>query len=374
MNKLFLGIITFLLIPAPSYGAVLYLLPQSATVWQGDTFIVEVRVNTEGENVGNLRDTEILFPSSIVEVVDTSEGGSIFSSKQSISRKGGAVFFAGEIAGGFQGDGLLGRIMFLAKETGTAQIAFHDTGDFAFLEGNYEIQELPRNLPQVSSLSNPDPTKWYGVSTLRIHWNLEEGSQYSFELSKDPLAEPDHTPDRPEGQLLWMGEMEYAGLGEGIYYFHLRECRVSKTTADCAWGPKSTFRIMMDATSPEEFQPEIREIDGMKQLVFETRDGLSGVDHYEVAQAAQKVFLGVVWGKRPIPEDWGTAQSPFALEDQTLQSALAVKAVDKAGNQRVAEIAPEVRYLEDVWPMALLILLVIGAVAGWVFSHKSIKS
>lgn len=80
-----------------------------------------------------------------------------------------------------------------------------------------------------------------------------------------------------------------------------------------------------DFNAPEIFFPEIGRhnslFDGKWFLVFTTQDKGSGIDHYEVFEGRQ----------------WKRARSPHLLQDQTLQSNIRVKAVDKAGNERIVE-------------------------------------
>jgi subtilase family serine protease len=45
------------------------------------------------------------------------------------------------------------------------------------------------------------------------------------------------------------------------------------------------------------------------------------------------------WGASTAP--WVTAQSPYVLDDQSLNSTIRVKAIDKAGNEFIATLVPE---------------------------------
>ena len=45
------------------------------------------------------------------------------------------------------------------------------------------------------------------------------------------------------------------------------------------------------------------------------------------------------WGRADAP--WITTRSPHVLQDQTLNSTIFVKAVDKAGNEYIAKLVPE---------------------------------
>jgi hypothetical protein len=82
----------------------------------------------------------------------------------------------------------------------------------------------------------------------------------------------------------------------------------------------------LDVDLPEEFLPEIVQdpnmFDGKYFLIFHTQDKGSGVDHYEIMEQ----------------EKWITKESPYVLEDQSLQSVIKVKAIDNSGNERIVEL------------------------------------
>ena len=79
---------------------------------------------------------------------------------------------------------------------------------------------------------------------------------------------------------------------------------------------------------PEPFTPIISRFDeiygGNYFLIFSTQDKNSGIDYYEVSE-----------GEEP----FRIAQSPYLLRNQKLDENIRVRAVDKAGNERI-EIAP----------------------------------
>ena len=358
MKKLFFCLITItiLLTPLISEAAVLYLMPPSQTVYRGDSFVVEVRLDTEGDEI-NAVETNLNFPPNLLEIIDITKGGSILTLwlEEPAYRSPTSIVFAGGVPGGFRGNGLIDKISFLAKEIGKAEVNFGEDSkvlygqgllaELSFLEGNYEIISKPEGLPVISSKSHPGQNKWYSQSTLRLHWDLIEGAEYSFLLSKDPTVQPDEIPERPEGELIWMGDMEYAWLEDGIYYFHLKQKLPGED-----WSKKVTFRAMIDVTPPEEFKPEIGKdptvFEGKYFLSFAATDEASGIDFYQVKE-----------GKR----DFKKVKSPYGLEDQSLKSKIVVKAVDKAGNEKIAQIIPP----KEPFPYWIIILILIGAGIIW---------
>jgi hypothetical protein len=354
---------SFLVLPLLVKGATLYLLPQSQTVYQGDTFIVEVRLDTEEKEI-NTVGIDLTFPTDLLEVIDLSKGGSVLTLwVEEPMVKDNIISFVGGTPGGFKGEGLIGKITFLGKEIGKAIVDFKDTPKVfygegiltepALLEGDYEIINKPEGLPIVSSITHPDQGKWYDQDTLRLHWDLAEGAEYSFILSNNPLASPDETPDRPEGELIWMGDMEYQNLEDGIYYFSLRQKLPNED-----WSGSVSLRVMIDTTAPEEFVPEIGQdpsmFEGKYFLSFATTDKTSGIDYFQVKE-----------GKR----DFTKVESPYILKDQNLQSKILVKAVDKAGNEKITVVLP----LKKPFSYWKIIVILIGVmVVIWII-YKSIQ-
>jgi len=345
------------LVAFPVKSATLFLLPQSSDIFKGESFITELMIDTEEENI-NAADIKIIFPSNLIKVNDFEKGGSIFTlwAKEPEIQEGEISFSAG-VPGGFSGKGLIGRINFSAKEIGEFEINFKEDSkvllndgigtptELGFAEGNYKIVEKSGDLAIITSKSHPDPNKWYSQKNLNLWWDLAKGAEYSYLLSFNPSDSPDEIPDKPEGELEWMGAIEYKGLDEGIYYFSLKQKLFGKD-----WSGKVTFRAMIDTTKPEEFKPEIAEIEGKKYLVFSTIDKTSGVDYYEVLETRNKK-----------QETWKIAKSPYILSDQGLESKISVKAVDKAGNERISEIALSIK----PFPYWVIIPILIGLIVIW---------
>jgi len=380
-------------LPLGAGAAVLYLMPQSQTVYQGDNFLVDVMLDSEGAQI-NAAEVYLKFPNEKTEVVDAGNGGSIFGlwpQEPDFSNQKGEVYFTGGVPGGFKGSGKLVSITFNSLGTplgiGQIQISFKENSkvllndgkgtpaDLVFLEGNYEIVEKEEGLPVISSSSHPDPKKWFQSSTIHLHWDLVEGAEYSYQLSKDPLAEPDNVPDRPEGELKWVGDMEYANLEDGIYYFTLKQKLPGKD-----WSGIVRFRANIDTKPPEEFKPEIGRdpsvFGGKYFLSFATTDAMSGVDYYEILEEPQKNIFTRFFSQnrrktlRETAQNWKIGESPYLLEDQSLQSIIKVKAVDKAGNERLAEIIPPAKPFPWIKLLiTVVIIIVLAVVIRWIINY-----
>ena len=282
---LFILIISFILIPIVAEGAILYLEPAEAQYYQEDTFIVEIRFNTEGEYI-NTAKVNLEFNAEIIEVKDFSEGNSVLTlwvKNPTYSNQEGTVSLIGGVPGGYQGwDGLLGRIVFRAKQEGKVQINFPDSCQVLLNDGFGTPAELRR-----------------------------EGATLTV------LAEKREIP-----QDEWQEELE------------------------------------KDTTPPEPFEIEIHQtpeiFEGKYFIIFSTTDKQTGIDYFEVKEGEK---------------DWQREESPYLLEDQDLQSIIKVKAIDKAGNERIAEYLPP----KKPFPCWLIVTVAIGSViVGWII-YKIIR-
>lgn len=96
---------------------------------------------------------------------------------------------------------------------------------------------------------------------------------------------------------------------------------------------------LADKEAPEDFKPAVSSnpdlFDNKYFLVFASQDKNSGLDYYAVYES--------FWPKNKnqiSPDDWQKADSPYLLKDQKLSSYIYIKAVDRAGNQRLVELKP----------------------------------
>ena len=105
-------------------------------------------------------------------------------------------------------------------------------------------------------------------------------------------------------------------------------------------------RVREDTIPPKQFSITLTKDDsafhGEYFIVFNTNDKQTGIDHYEVIEERINNlgdFDFFKWGGVTAP--WKRATSPYVLEDQSLNSVIRVKAIDKAGNEYVASLVPD---------------------------------
>lgn len=86
-----------------------------------------------------------------------------------------------------------------------------------------------------------------------------------------------------------------------------------------------------DIDPPEAFTPIVTRdqnlYDGKWVAIFATRDNGSGIDHYEIQEGH---------GTEPDSDKWVRAESPVVLSDQNARSTVFIRAIDRAGNARLA--------------------------------------
>jgi len=116
-----------------------------------------------------------------------------------------------------------------------------------------------------------------------------------------------------------------------------------------------------DNEPPELFTPEIAStpemFEGRYFLVFATQDKGSGIDHYEIRE-----------GKGPFI----FAESPYLLQNQNLDKEIAVKAVDKNGNERIIVLPPQkpLLWYQNYWILG--IMMIIGFIIVGIILRKNL--
>lgn len=122
-----------------------------------------------------------------------------------------------------------------------------------------------------------------------------------------------------------------------------------------------------DVTPPEQFTPEISSDSGIFAgkyfITFSSLDKGSGIDHYEVLEVSRGFDItqsGM----------WKRTESPYLLLDQSLQSDVYVRAVDREGNFTIVKISGKGSPLSLSKPteitFVILLLLLLGCgILGW---------
>ena len=119
-----------------------------------------------------------------------------------------------------------------------------------------------------------------------------------------------------------------------------------------------SIKILLD------FKKKNKQWNGKWFLVFNAQDKDSGIDNYKILENRKwKIENG----------NWEIAESPYLLKDQELKSRIYVKAVDKSGNERIAEVLPQnpPKWYENY---LIFIIIILGAVIGYALIKKKNKN
>jgi len=125
--------------------------------------------------------------------------------------------------------------------------------------------------------------------------------------------------------------------------------------------------VRQDQNPPEQFSITLARDDtafsGKHFIVFGTTDKQTGISHYEVNEEPVLEFSQFNWGGVGVP--WVRAESPYVLKDQSLNSIIRVKAIDKAGNEYIATLIPD-ESLQTISRNEIITYIVLGSAAGLV--------
>jgi hypothetical protein len=299
ISKIFWTIFIFFALavfsPLTVRAATFYLDPPQQTIGPDQVIEVKVKVGVNSNECINAAQVSINFPSDILELKDFNSGESFLTiwvqkpdqSSLAEVNSAGKIVFSGGIPGGYCGvipgdpgdSNILGSLIFTSKKP----IIFHKAKiDF-----------------------NSDTTAY-----------LNDGSGTEV-------------PINTQGTVLQIDE--------------------SIATKSDVWAEQ----LAADKVPPEPFVIEIDNSLGVAEgkyfVVFSTVDKQTGVDHYEIMETRPQNLQGknenafeqfihqIFKTEESLPAIWIKASSPYILKDQSLKSVIKVKAVDRAGNERIVE-------------------------------------
>lgn len=293
----------------PVHAARLYFEPSDVRYGQGDTFIVSLRLDNEGECV-NTVGVSIRYDVTALDALDYSNGASLISLwviKPTIDRNRGIIELAGGIPGGY-----CGRVV---GDPGMSNI----------------ITELIFNAKRQTTVGVQSATSTQIVITPQSKVLLNDGRGTPASLTVEPVLVQIDKPG-PVTVNEWASVIQ----GDSI--------------------PPETFSI--------KFITDDSLAEGRHVILFSTSDKQSGISHYEVFETDPHNGGYEVSGE---PSLWRRSPSPYILRDQTLKSKILVKAVDKAGNERLAEYLPdgirpvenENNYLVEYVATAAIVIMIL---------------
>jgi hypothetical protein len=343
MKKLIILSLLLLSVFAISKGAeaaVLSLEPSGGSFGPNSIFKVKVMIYIPPEECINAAQVEVDFPDNLLEVDDFSPGDSIFS-------------------------------LWIEKPSDGDFVKINQTGKISFIGG------LPG-----------------GYCGKAEEANLESGIRNNYLLGNIIFSVKKSTSSAEAAIGFSSLSQAFLNTGSGIpakLSFQNAYLKIDKnlTKIQDEWQEE----LRLDKITPENFSLEIgRDEDifgGNYFLAFSTVDKQTGIDHYEVLEMkpadfkavdGERSFLQKIEDKamrRPVNLSWEKAVSPYLLKDQTLKSIIKVKAVDKAGNERVVQyqntvlksaINKEIANVWMIWAEAAVI-----AVLALILSNLALK-
>ncbi len=291
---------------ALAHAATIYLDPATGKYPPGVTFGVDVRLDNQGQCV-NAASVDLAYPKDMIQAVDASEGNSILSlwiKDPTIYEDYGLVSFIGGLPGGYCG-----------RVAGDATLS----NKLATIYFRFPTSTITSSsVPQTVTLTIESSTKAVlndGLGTLA------------------PLS---------------LSGATYTELLQGQF------------------APESAWEnlIESDTTAPEPFQVGVYRdpslFDGKLFAAFSTVDKQTGIDHYEVAEVPSQ-NLG-------IPENrwnWARAVSPYLIKDQNLNGMIEVRAIDKAGNERLEGYSTQKLPETPDWRLKLFPYLAVIGLVGF---------
>ena len=293
-------------------AASLYMDPAFSSIGRGDAIAVSVRLDTDEENdeCVNAVNAVIKYSENVIPA-DVSIGDSILSmwlERPKIDTVNRTITFAGGIPNGY-----CGRVVGDPRLTNNlAQLIFRSPG--------------------FSIGSNSE-----GTTTAKIEFTPETTAYLNDGLGT---------------------KAELALFGASI---------------DLSKNPSAQLNdpwreaVVTDDVAPEPFSITLHKDDfafsGRYFVAFNTSDKQTGIDQYQVMEEPLSEFWTFDWGRADAP--WIVTPSPYELKDQSLNSIIRVKAIDKAGNEHIATLLPDeaVRTIPTRMLILYVAMVLIGLIA-----------
>jgi len=205
-------------LPVSASAASLYLDPSSGTYGPGDTFILNIRLNTDGQCI-NAANVALIYPADSLKAVDFGKGDSIFTlwvNEPKLDTQKGTVSFAGGIPGGYCGrvagdpglTNIIGKVVFTVENASAKQAVIRlSSGSSVYLNDGNGTRIAPSTnaatvtlVPDRQSLTNPWVTQVQEDTTPPEAFNVQvestrnvfSGKYYAVFSTVDKQSGIDH--------------------------------------------------------------------------------------------------------------------------------------------------------------------------------------
>lgn len=310
-----------------------------AEVVEGQSFNVNVYVNTQGEAINNA-DGVIYFPTDLLSVDSVGTIDSIFNiwvEQPSFSNSGGTITFNGGVPNpGYIGArGKVLTIRFKAKASGIAQISFvsasirandglgtditsQKTGSSVTIKTTSSPTPVITNNPSAPIISSDEMSnsdKWYNLTSATFYWpvaNDINAAQLLLGQYSDSVPSVTYEPA--------ISRKTLTDLTDGVWYLHVRLRNAS------GWGKITHRRIAVDTTPPSSIQIDYENApEDLTRVSLNAKDETSGIARYEIKVDGETLT--------EIDIKNGNAEVSSTLPAFTGgKKDLTVRAYDKAGN------------------------------------------
>ncbi|MBV9349137.1 MAG: hypothetical protein JO026_00100 [Patescibacteria group bacterium] len=337
--------------PLLAQAATLSLTPGTATLAEGDTVTLAVRVESSDQQV-NAVSARLSIPDNFSVVSLSKENSVINFWTTEPEYSNGEVSFEGVILNpGYQGAGRTALTMTLkAKSPGDGNVSFvsgsvlaNDGNGSEVLKGmsgatlhvgvaatqippstalpTSPQKAAPGQLFTISSPTFPDQTMWYATTTGTFVFGAPKNATATrILLDQSQNGEPSVTYSSP------LSQKRVSALPEGISYLHVQY------KENGSWGPVESYKIQIDLTPPLPFAVIFPKgasgFEPTPVIAFNATDTLSGIDHYTMQ----------IDGKAPLDVSAEEAAKTFTLPAQSPgPHTIVVTAFDRAGNSTLGE-------------------------------------
>jgi len=328
-----------------AHAASLYITPSNGAYNVGQTFSAGVYVSSQDQTM-NAASGIISFPADKLQIDSLSKEGSVMNlwvQEPFFSNTAGTLSFEGvALNPGFSG--LTGKILsatFKVKAVGAGTLAFtqgsilandglgtnildNTTGANLSLQlsgsgsgvsvPSSSIGSVP-NAPEIVSSTHQDSNKWYSNGVATFTWPAPNDiTAVKLLVGSLPKASPVVLYRPP------INKKTIDDLGDGIWYFH------AQLQNDSGFGTASHFQFRIDTTKPDKFNISFVErkdnTNPRVELIFDSHDETSGIDHYEIQIDKKDSYTQEGTG-------YDTVE---ILSLEPGKHIISAKAVDKAGN------------------------------------------
>lgn len=289
-----------------SFAATLTIAPATGVYTTGQTFSVQVLVNTAGTPV-NAADGTVSFNPRELSVVSVGRSASIFNlwtAEPSFSNSAGTVSFSGGVPTGYTGsNGSVMTITFKSLTSGAARVQISGGSVLAadgrgtnvltnMTGGTYTLSAVttqpapeiiveyvaPANTPGtpvVTSATHSDTNNWYSATDVTLNWSVPGGvTALRTSLDTSAVSVPTKVYDTP------VKTISLKDMTPGVSYFHIQFKNAE------GWGKVAHYKISIDNEKPKSldlFLPEGTDLASPKQsLAFRADDSTSAVLLFKV--------------------------------------------------------------------------------------------